>query len=153
MLKSMIFGTISNQKKGIHMAQKKQRSAKFKPTAPEGRKVKKSYKAETLPFAELEEGQSVAGTFQGRKQITIRDRNTHEPKDIFIYKFMDISSGDGFAISGRFMLDEAFEKLAEELGGFDRLEGEDVCINRGEDEKTGGGNRMGTYEIQILEAD
>lgn len=133
------------------MAQKKKGSTRFKPSAPE-RKVKKSYRAETLPFAELDENSSISGTFQGRKEITIKDRKTQQPKDIFIYKFADMESGDGFAISGRFMLDEAFEKLAEELGGFDRLEGEDIRIERGEDEKTGGGNRMGTYEIQILEA-
>jgi hypothetical protein len=132
------------------MAQKKR--VKFKPTATE-RKVRKSVKPETLPFAELDEGGSVAGTFQGRKEITIKDRKTQEPKDIFIYKFSDLDSGDGFAISGRFMLDEAFEKLAEEEGGFDRLIGEDIRIDRGEDEKTGSNNRMGTYEVSILDAE
>jgi hypothetical protein len=133
------------------MAKKVSKPVKFKPTVPEGRKVRKSYKADRLPFAELDEGESITGTFQGRKQITIKDRKTQNPKDIWIYKFADVDSGEGFAISGRFMLDEAFEKLAEDEGGFERLEGEEVRIERGEDEKTGGGNRMGTYEIQILE--
>ena len=130
------------------MATKKK--AKFKPTAVE-RKVRKSVKPETLPFAELDEKESIVGTFQGRKQITIKDKKSQQPKDIFIHKFKDLESGEGFAISGRFMLDEAFEKMAEEEGGFDRLEGEDIRIERGEDEKTGGGNRMGTYELSILE--
>ncbi len=114
------------------------------------RKAKHSYKAESLPFAELEEGQSVEGTFQGRRQINIRDRNTHEHKDIWVYAFVDVD-GTRFLISGRTMLDQAFDEVIEAQGGIDRLQGEDLRINRGDDERTSGGFTMGTYEIMILE--
>jgi hypothetical protein len=130
---------------------KSKKREKYTPGSVSDRKARKSHKAESLPFAELEqEGSSIEGTFQGRKQITIKDRNTHLPKDIWVYRFVD-ESGNAFLISGRTMLDQAFEELAEEEGGLDRLIGEDLRINRGDDERTSGGFSMGTYEIMILE--
>jgi hypothetical protein len=131
------------------MAKRKRESYKA-PVASE-RKAKRTFKAASLPFADLNSpGDSVEGTFQGRRQITIKDRVTREPKDIWVYTFTD-EDGKRFLISGRTMLDQAMDELIESEGGLDRFIGSDLRINRGDDERTGSGFDMGTYEIMILE--
>jgi len=130
------------------MAKKKQM---YKPNAGDPKKVGKSYKAQSIPFAELEEKTSVVGTYQRRRQINIKDRISKEPKDIWIYIFSDVKTGDKFAITGRTMLDQAFDEMIEAEGGEDHVIGLDMRINRGENERTSGGFDMGTYEIMVLE--
>jgi hypothetical protein len=110
----------------------------------------RSFKADSVPLAELNAGDTVVGTLQGRKQVSVINKYTKEPNDVWFYIFTD-ESGNKFAVSGRAMLDNAFEDASQALGGFEKLVGEDIRINRGDDEKTGQGFNLGTYEIIVLE--
>lgn len=116
-----------------------------------GKKAQRSYKAEMLPFVEINEGASITGTFQNRRMITIRDRITKDPKDIWIYSFRDVNNGSKFAVSGRTMLDQAFDAMFEAEGGIEKIIGREIRIERGEDSNTSAGFNLGTYEVSLLE--
>lgn len=129
----------------------KKKTKHYQPSAS-NRKAKKSYKADSVPLAELNAGDSISGTFQGRKLVEgVMNPITKTPNDVWFYNFVDLETGDRFAVSGRAMLDQAFEDAATAEGGIERLIGVDMTINRGEDQKTGRNFNLGTYEIVILE--
>lgn len=134
------------------MATKKTKKDKYvqgADAAKDSRKGK-SFKAEQLPLAQLDEGDTLVGTFQGRKQMNVMNPKTKERNDVWFYRFRD-KNGTGFAVSGRTMLDQAFDDAAEQMGGIDELVGLDLRINRGDDVETGAGNTMGSYELVVLE--
>lgn len=131
------------------MAAKKKKD-KYVQTGQDDNRKGKSFKAEQLPLATLDEGDTLVGTFQGRKQMNVMNPKTKERNDVWFYRFRD-KKGVGFAVSGRTMLDQAFDDCAEQSGGIEELVGMDLRINRGEDVETGAGNTMGSYELIVLE--
>jgi hypothetical protein len=112
----------------------------------------KSFKGEMPPWHELKEKDSVIGIYQGYKMLTIKDNETGKEKEIRVYQFRDVTDDTKrFAVSGRSLLDAAFDMAWESVGGEERLQGETLAIERGEDTKTGK-KRIGNYELTIMEA-
>lgn len=110
----------------------------------------RSYKGELPPQAKVEVGDVVAGYFVAMKTITMKDQNTHEPKDVRVYTLRD-KDGKKFAVLGRTMLDTAFDEVIEREGGLETMQGMVVRIERAEDTKLKGGRTLGNYEITCWE--
>ena len=91
----------------------------------------------------------IVGIFQRAKLTTITDIETHEPKEIMVYTFRDVKTGEPFGVlGGRVGLDNAFENLFDMHGGQERVKGMWVSIERGEDsERVGKAGSIGNYEV------
>jgi hypothetical protein len=121
----------------------------------------KSYKNDGKGFDDFEEGQEITGVLLSLRDHNIMDRRTKLPKDIRVYSIRtEIGT---LRIGGRTILDRMADEIMDENGGFtvdnrrytgagyDWLKGRMVRLIRGDDSKTGEGNPLGTYEIQVEE--
>lgn len=119
----------------------------FQPPADGDTKVR-DYTGELPEQAKLEEGDIVSGIFLGMKQISLKDQNTKQDKDVRVYTFKD-AEGEKFAILGRTMLDTAFDNVVEGEGGdYASIVGMIVRVERGKDTKLKGNRTLGNYFIK-----
>jgi hypothetical protein len=111
------------------------------------KKEGRRFKGEMPEFHKLEENEDIRGVYQGYKEITIKDKEKGE-KLIRVYRFRDPDDEKKkFALSGRSLLDMAFDEMFEAVGA-DAVIGEVLHIFRGKDSKNGA-NRIGNYEIEL----
>ena len=107
--------------------------------------------SELPPVRKIKENSRIVGIFQSFKMTTITDTNTHLPKEVPVYSFRDAKdSTQKFAVlGGRVGMDAAFSDLADENGGWERLKGQMVCIERGEDSErsNGAAGSIGNYTL------
>lgn len=123
---------------------KKKTDEKPERSLPDGARVFSGKK-----FTEFVEGEEITGTFISMEEIEIKDRKPpYEMKTIRVYN-LKLDDGSKARISGRALLDSAFEEIAEELGGISKLSGMRLSLIRGEDIENTEGNNMGTYEIIV----
>lgn len=124
-------------------------ATKKQPQPPLGAR---SFKKSGEGFYPLAAGDEVEGRFLRRRNVSIVDRTTRQRKDINAYD-LELSDGEKISISGRALLDDAFNDIFNELGGEDKLRGKQITIKRLEDVETATteqtGNMMGTYEILV----
>ena len=126
------------------MPRKEKTDEKPKRNLPAGARVFSGKK-----FTEFVEGEEITGIFVSMEEIDIKDRKPpYETKTIRVYN-LKLEDGTKARISGRALLDSAFEEIAEELGGISKLEGMKISLVRGEDTENTEGNNMGTYEIIV----
>lgn len=111
---------------------------------------RRTYQADGGRSVSIEAGDEIAGVFQGEKEITITDSKKGTTKDVRVFMFRD-SKGDKFVVLGRTMLDQAFDDMYEAEGGYEKVIGLNVQINRGQDKKLPGKRTMGTYELSVWE--
>jgi hypothetical protein len=124
-------------------------AAKNKQSATAG-KTPRSFKRSGEGFTPLNENEEITGKFVRMRNITITDRLTHDKKTIRAYD-LEAENGEAFCISGRALLDDAFNDVFESVPK-EKLAGQTITIKRGEDVDTPTeGNRMGTYEILLWE--
>jgi hypothetical protein len=120
---------------------------KDKPQPPAGRSFKRSGEG----FTPINEGEEIKGKFVRMRNVTITDRTTHERKTIKAYDLI-LEDGSAASISGRALLDDAFQDVFDAIGA-DKLAGQTISIIRGEDVETATtettGHMMGTYEIIV----
>lgn len=98
----------------------------------------------------IRENSRVVGIFVNFKMTSITDINTHKPKDVQVYTFRDAKTKEKFAIlGGRVGLDSAFSDLADDCGGWDKLAGQMVVVERGEDSErsNGAAGSIGNYSL------
>lgn len=106
-------------------------------------------------FTSFEEGESIRGIFVGVKEKSIRDRDKPgEMKTIRIYS-IKLSSGEMATIGSRTLLDDCFDDVCANVGGWEKLVGKDVEFVRGKDVETEDykdgkfDNKLGTYDIIV----
>jgi hypothetical protein len=106
--------------------------------------------SELPPTRKIEQNGQVYGIFINAKLITIMDTDTKLPKELMCYTFRDRETEEKFSVlGGRTGLDAAFTDLATDVGGWEKLTGMIVLINRGTDVERSGGRKgsIGQYEI------
>jgi len=124
-------------------------AGKAKPEQPRARSFKKSGEG----FTPLAVGEEIRGKFVRMRKVNIVDRNsaTGERKTINAYD-LTLADGSKASISGRALLDDAFQEIFDAIG-HDKLIGQEITIIRGEDVETSTteqtGNMMGTYEVLV----
>lgn len=113
----------------------------------------RSFKKSGEGFTPLAAGEEIRGKFLRMRSVTIRDRETHQPKTILAYD-LKLEDGSTASISGRALLDDAFNDVFAAIPQ-EKLSGQEISIIRGEDVETSTteqtGNMMGTYEILVWE--
>lgn len=110
----------------------------------------RSFKKTGEGFTPIAEGEEIRGKFIRRRNVTITDRKTQERKTIFAYD-LRLEDGSTASISGRALLDDAFNDVFDAIPQ-EKLAGQEVSIIRGEDVETPTeGNMMGTYEVLVWE--
>lgn len=125
----------------------------------EGAPVGKSFKPDVGKFDSLAVGDVLTGVFMGARHQQITDTRTRKPKSVFVIKLRETETDEVKKIACATMLERAFEDLVDEYGNGDettainRLRGTKLTLTRGEDERTQGGNQIGTYEIFVHEAE
>lgn len=121
--------------------------------ATKPRKSKFKVVGEMPPLRKLEgAGDSAIGIFQGIKAQEIKDKETGVQKMVRFYLFREEDDEKKkFVVSGRMMLDQAFDSVAELAGGVDVLEGEVMEFRRLKDTKRDGAKRLGNYEVEVYE--
>lgn len=116
-------------------------------TKPSTGKVNRRFKGEMPEFHKIEENEDIRGVFQGYKEIEINDKEKGK-KQIRVYRFRDPDDEKKkFALSGRSLLDVAFDDMFEAVG-YDSCIGVTLHIFRAKDSKNGA-NRIGNYEIEM----
>lgn len=121
--------------------------------AKAARKSKFKVVGEMPPLKKLESaGDAAGGFFQGVKINEIKDKETGVKKNVRFYLFREEEDEKKrFVISGRTMLDLAFDAVAEQAGGMDQLEGELLEVTRLKDTKREGAKRLGNYQVEVFE--
>src|SRR6516162_732866 len=103
------------------------------PEAKKKRKSKLVIKGEQAPQKKLEgPGDSILGYFQGYKIAMMADSQVDGGKKAVRYYQFHEEDDDTkrFVVSGRLMLDDAFDQVVTKLGGIDALLGELVEFRR-----------------------
>jgi hypothetical protein len=112
-------------------------------------------KGEQLPQKKLEQpGDMTSGLFVGYKVISLDDMDSaNGKKDVRYYEFAEEGNSDKrFVVSGKLMLDQAFDTAARKLGGVDRMKDKIVQFTRLEDTRLDARRSLGNYEIEVFEA-
>lgn len=123
---------------------------------PKQLKVKMKVKGEQAPQKKLEgPGDTVIGIYQGYKVSMLDDDNADDgKKPVRFYEFRETDDQTKrFVVSGRLMLDDAFDRVFEEFKGSDGLKGEMVRITRVADTKLDPKRRMGNFEVEVYETE
>lgn len=108
----------------------------------------RSFKKTGEGFTPIEVGEEIRGKFVRMRSVTITDRKTGDRKTIKAYD-LKLEDGSNASISGRALLDDAFNDVFDAIGQ-DKLAGMEISIIRGEDVETPTeGNMMGTYEVLV----
>jgi len=108
----------------------------------------RSFKKTGEGFTSIEIGEEIRGKFVRRRNVTITDRKSGDRKTICAYD-LTLDDGSNVSISGRALLDDAFNDVFDAIGQ-DKLTGREISIIRGEDVETPTeGNMMGTYEVLV----
>lgn len=94
------------------------------------------------PFVE---GEEIKGKFVHMKTVEIKDKRTHQLKNIRVY-VMELEDGTMARIGSRALLDDAFDEVISVYG---QIEGKTISFIRGEDKDLEGNATMGTYEIIV----
>src|SRR5438105_1622403 len=122
----------------------------------------RSYKNDGKGFHELNEATEVTGVLVSVRDHEITDKRTKLRKAIRVYSIRT-ADNELLRIGSRALLDRLFDDILDEHGGYtvenkryvgpamDWILNKVVRFIRGEDTKTGDGNPMGTYEIQVEE--
>lgn len=130
---------------------------KSEPSENPGTTAGKTFKPDTGKLLSLQVGEEVRGVFIGTQTITIKDKRTRQPKELFVLKLRDEESGEIQKLPCAAMMLHAWSDITDEYGNGDeqaaiqQLRNRVFIINRGADTKTTDGNQMGTYEITILD--
>lgn len=108
----------------------------------------KAYASDSGKFYELNPGESVSGVFLGLRRATIKDRRTHQMKEINVYR---IRQDDETVVNlgGRTLLDRQFADAIDDmyLGEADKARGVRIIINRLPDSRTADNNPLGMYQL------
>jgi hypothetical protein len=108
----------------------------------------RSFKKTGEGFTPIQVGEEIRGKFVRMRHVTITDTKTHERKTINAYD-LKLEDGSTASISGRALLDDAFNDVFDAIPQ-DKLAGQEISIIRGEDVETPTeGNMMGTYEVLV----
>src|SRR4029077_14408859 len=119
------------------------------------RQSKLPIKGGQAPQVKLEvAGDSAIGFYHGYKIADLPDTNhPGGTKAVRFYEFREEEDElKKFVVSGRLMLDEAFDAVVAKLGGVENLVGELVQFTRLADTRLTGKKRMGNYEIEVFES-
>ena len=124
---------------------------------PKPKERKSIFKAqgEQYPQKKLERpGDMTSGVFLGYKVISLDDMDSpNGKKDVRYYEFHEEGNEDKmFVVSGKLMLDNAFDTAVRKLGGIDRLKNCIVQFTRDPDSRLDAKRSMGNYTIEVFEA-
>lgn len=117
----------------------------------------RTFKPDTGKLLSLAVGEQVRGVFIGTQTITITDRRTRQPKDLFVLKLRDEETNVIQKLPCAAMMKHAWSDIVDEYGNGDetaavqQLRNRVFVVSRGADTKTTDGNEMGTYEVTILD--
>lgn len=122
---------------------------------PNARKSLLKLKGEQLPQKKLENaGDIVSGVFLGYKVIMLDDMDSpNGQKPVRYYEFHEEGNEDAqFVVSGKLMLDQAFDTAVRKMKGIDKLQGKFLEFSRQADTKLDAKRSLGNYMIEIFES-
>jgi len=117
----------------------------------------RTFRPDTGKLLSLEKGEEVRGVFIGVQNVTIKDKRTKLPKELFVLKLRDETTNEIQKLPCAAMMLHAWGDIVDEYGNGDepaaiqQLRNKVFVINRGDDMKTTDGNQMGTYSVTIID--